>query len=43
MKVAHLTSLLGQGGYTASTMELVILVLIMTMIFMRKKRMQMTL
>ena len=31
MKVAHMASLLGQGGYRASTMEVMILVLIMTM------------
>ena len=30
MKVAHMASLLGQGGYRASTMELMILVLIMS-------------
>ena len=42
MKVAHLTSLLGQGGYTASTLELVVLVLTMTMMLMGKRRMQMS-
>ena len=42
MKVAHLTSLFGQDGYTASTMELVILVLIVTMMLTRKRRMQMS-
>ena len=42
MKVAHMASLLGQGGYRASTMELMILVLIMTMMMLkRKRRMQM--
>ena len=36
-KVAYLTSLLGQGGYRASTMELMISVLIMTMMMLKRK------
>ena len=38
MKVAHMASLLGQGGYRASTMELMISVLIMTMMMLKRKR-----